>query len=175
MNEQRGTWKFYNSAINNIAFNEAIREVTMRYLTLILMIAATFFCVNQAYGTVLSVSEKSASLRSSPSFSGSLVVLEVPLNYPLRIIEENGEFYRVRDYRGRNTWVEKVVVESTNGVIVDTVTANLRNGPGETHKVIFKARPGVTFQVIREQQGWLYVEHESGRRGWIFKDLVWGL
>lgn len=175
MNEQKETWRFCSSTIDNNAFIEAFREEIMRNLTLMLLIAATFICINHAYGNILSVSEKSASLRSSPSFHGSLIVLEVPLNYPLKIIEENGEFYRVRDYRGRDTWVEKVVVEPTKSVIVDTGTANLRNGPGKTHEVIFKARSGVTFRVIKEQQGWLFVEHENGRKGWIFKNLVWGL
>ncbi len=33
----------------------------------------------------------------------------------------------------------------------------------------------VAFQTLRDQDDWLLVEHESGRKGWLSKDLVWGL
>jgi SH3-like domain-containing protein len=40
--------------------------------------------------------------------------------------------------------------------------------------VVFKAYKGVTFQVLGEQDGWLEVKHESGKRGWVSKPLTWG-
>ena len=52
---------------------------------------------------------------------------------------------------------------------------NLRKGPGLDHEIICKAEKGVAFKVIKKQEDWLEVLHESGKRGWIYKKLVWGI
>ncbi len=147
----------------------------MKIRTVIIPLALTLLFTSQSFGQFMCVNERTANLRSSPSLTGSLVVLQAPRHYPLQVQEENGDFLRVRDYQGRDGWVAKSVVAPANGVVVNAGTVNVRSGPGKNHAVIFKARKGVTFRVHQDQMGWIYVEHESGKKGWIFKDLVWGI
>lgn len=137
-------------------------------LTLILLSAVPVL------GQTSSVIGKTAALRSSPSVTGSIVLLEVPRNYPLEVEGESGDFLRVRDYRGQDSWIEKRLVGDGDSVIVKADVANLRSGPGPGNQVVFKARRGVTFRVLDGQSDWLHVEHDSGRQGWIYKALVWG-
>ncbi|HKI51614.1 MAG TPA: SH3 domain-containing protein [Geothermobacteraceae bacterium] len=147
----------------------------MKSFKLLIPVVLSLLLAGQAFGQVLSITERTVNLHSSPSLTGSLVVLQVPLYYPLQVEDERGNFFLVRDYRGRDAWVEKSVVGPESGIIVKADAANVRSGPGKDHEVIFKARQGVTFLVLKNQQDWLYVEHESGRKGWIHKSLTWGL
>lgn len=124
---------------------------------------------------ILSVTVHTATLRSSPATAGSLVAMEAPRYYPLQVIGAQDEFVNVRDYQGREGWVPRSEIGLTRGVVVQSAVANLRNGPGEAHQVMFQARRGVAFRVIQDQMSWFYVEHESGRTGWIHKNLVWGM
>ncbi len=144
---------------------------TVTFATLILLLLG----VADTFGQTLCVKENTANLRSSPSLTGSYVKLTLPRYYPLQVQEENGDFLLVKDFRGRDGWIAKSVVAPMNGVVVNAGAVNLRSGPGTDNEVIFKAHKGVAFQTIRDQDGWLLVEHESGRKGWLSKDLVWGL
>jgi SH3-like domain-containing protein len=127
-----------------------------------------------ASAEILSVTVHTATLRSSPSSAGSLVVVEAPRYYPLQVIGSQDEFVNVRDYQGREGWVPRAEIGLTRGVVVRSAVANVRTGPGERYDVQFQARRGVTFRVIQDQMSWFYVEHESGQTGWIHKNLVWG-
>jgi len=143
-------------------------------VTLLSFIVVCFFA-GQVSGQTLSVKEKTANLRSSPSLTGSIVLLQVPLHYPLKLQDENGEFLHVKDYRGREGWIAKNMVGSENSVVVNAGTVNVRQGPGQNYPIVFKAKTGVTFRFLESKGDWFQVEHESGRKGWIFKNLVWGL
>ena len=140
------------------------------YLIMLLMLLSA----GSAFGRMSQVVGKTAALRSSPSLTGSIVLLQVPRHYPLQIEGEQGDFLRVRDYRGQDSWIEKQLVGDGSGVIVKADLANLRSGPGSDSQILFKARRGVTFRVLDDRSGWLQVEHASGRQGWIYKELVWG-
>jgi len=130
----------------------------MKLLTSLTLVTLVFLFGGTSLAQVLCVKEKSANLRSSPSLTGSIVLLQVPKHYPLQIQKEQGDFLEVRDFQGREAWVAKSVVGQENGVIVNAGSVNLRSGPGKNNKVVFKARRGVTFQVLRDQDHWLLVD-----------------
>ena len=50
--------------------------------------------------------------------------------------------------------------------------ANLRNGPGTGFKVLFTAKAGALLTGYSYTDQWIRVSDESGRAGWIFKELV---
>ena len=98
----------------------------------------------------------------------------MPHYYPLYVLAAKGDYYRTQDFRKRVGWVEKSQVDTTRTAVVSAKEANVRKGPGTDHPVVFRAYAGVTFKVLAEKGNWLEVQHESGRKGWIFKSLVWG-
>lgn len=137
--------------------------------TLLVLIVATF-----ASAEILSVKNNSVELRDSSNPYIAQVVLVVPQNYPLTVIGEDGEYYKVSDFMGREGWVEKTAIEPARTVVVKVNSGNIRNGPGTGHDVVLHANRGVAFKVLERKDDWLKVEHESRRIGWISRSLVWG-
>ena len=123
---------------------------------------------------ILSVTKHSAEIRDSSNPYLAQVVLVVPQNYPLTVVEADGEYFRVSDFMGREGWVKKTAIASGRTVVVKVANGNLRKGPGVGHDLLFRANRGVAFKVLEQKGGWLRVEHESRRTGWISSDLVWG-
>ena len=127
------------------------------------------------HAEMMSVDVHSAALRSSPSSTASYVLLELPRYYPLAVLESTDEFYRVADFRDRTGWISKSELEKVPGVVVAGRIVNLRKESGTDSEIVFKAEKGVTFKVLEEKGDWLKVFHESGKIGWIYKKLVWGM
>lgn len=145
----------------------------MRFLLLGLVLPLFMWGVSCA--EIVSVDTYSANLRSSPSDDGSYVVLQLPQYYPLKVLDSTEKFYKVSDFLDRTGWIHKSIVSKSQGVVVVKKIVNMRTGPGTDQEIICKAEKGVAFKVMREQEGWLDVLHDSGKRGWIYKNLVWGL
>jgi SH3-like domain-containing protein len=152
-----------------------LKEEAMKNYFIVTTIFFTLLLAGNSFGQFLCIKTGTANVHSSPSLKGSYVLLQVPRHYPLDVQAEKGDFLQVRDFEGREGWVTKSMVGPETGVVIGTSSANVRSGPGETYEVIFKARKGVTFLVTETRNDWLKVEHESGRKGWVHKSLVWGI
>jgi len=136
---------------------------------LLVLIGATF-----ASAEIYSVKKHSAEIRDSSNPYLAQVVLVVPKNYPLSVIDETDDYYKVNDFLGREGWVEKSAIAPARTVVVKSASGNVRNGPGIDHKILFRAKQGVAFKVLERKDDWLMIEHESNRAGWISRSLVWG-
>ncbi len=140
------------------------------YLSIVLVLCG----VNLSFADIMAVSSNSAEIRDSSNPYIAQVVLVVPRNYPLTILSATGDYYQVRDFSGREGWIEKGSMDSVKSVVVKVRSGNIRTGPGTEHEIHLRANRGVAFRVLEEKTEWLRVEHESGRQGWIHKMLVWG-
>jgi len=146
----------------------------MQIVRILLPVVLILLPAANGFAQMACVIESRANLLSSPSVTGSYVVLQVPHHFPLEVLEEENGFLYVRDYSGRDSWIEKSQVGPADGVIVQAGVANVRSGPGPEQTLLFQARQGVTFRVIEARSDWLHVEHDSGKTGWIYQPLVWG-
>ena len=127
-----------------------------------------------ASAEILSVKNNSVEISDSSNPYIAQVVLVVPQHYPLKVVQEDGEYYKVSDFMGREGWVDKAAIEAGRTVVVKVGQGNIRKGPGTEHDLVFRANRGVVFQVLERKEDWLKVEHESKRVGWISRSLVWG-
>lgn len=143
----------------------------MKYLIAVVL-SLTFAGLGQA--ATFSVTVETAKVMSNPVTAGGYVVVEAPRYYPLITNGEEGEFYKVSDFQGRNGWILKAHVDHVPGVVVVVPTANVREKPSTTTRIMFRANKGVTFKVLEEAGQWFKVEHEGGKQGWIAKSLTWG-
>jgi SH3-like domain-containing protein len=139
------------------------------FAILSLLSVATF-----ASADILSVKNNSVEIHDSSNPYIAQVVLVVPKHYPLTVVEEDGEYYKVSDFMGRKGWVDKASIGAGRTVVVKVSSGNIRNGPGMGHDLLFHANRGVAFKVLERKDNWLKVEHESKRVGWISRSLVWG-
>jgi SH3-like domain-containing protein len=143
----------------------------MKLVVGILMVlsVATF-----ASAEILSVKNNSVKISDSSNPYIAQVILVVPRHYPLKVVQEDGKYYKVSDYIGREGWVDKTAIGAGRTVVVKVGRGNIRTGPGTEHDLLFKANRGVAFKVLERKDEWLKIEHESKRVGWISRSLVWG-
>ena len=55
---------------------------------------------------------------------------------------------------------------------VDVSRANVRTGPGITHKIVLTLRRGAIFSILETQQGWHKIYLDDGREVWIAGSIV---
>jgi hypothetical protein len=132
------------------------------------------FVCSSAQAKMIAVAANQATLHNWPN-PAATTVLEAPLNYPLDVIDEDGGYYKVVDFRHRDGWIEKQLTDSSRSAVVKVKSANVRKGPNTSEEIVFKANQGVAFKVADEKEDWFKVVHESGKSGWIHKSLLWGL
>ena len=123
-------------------------------------------------GERVAVKKKIANVRAQPS-TDSDALWQVEKYHPFSVIEKKGKWYRLKDFEGDSGWVHSTLVDKTPTVIVKVKLANIRNGPGTKHDLIFDAGKGTPFKVLEDKGQWLKVEHGDGDTGWIFKSLIW--
>jgi SH3-like domain-containing protein len=131
-------------------------------------------CGSGQASTMVSVASDSASLRSGPGDKYP-VVWNLSEGFPLRAVEELGDWYKVEDFEGDSGWLRKKLVGKERYVIVKGEKANVRSGPSDRYKLIGKANRGVVFQVLKVKDKWVKIKHGDGLTGWVSRSLLWGL
>ena len=127
-----------------------------------------------SYAENMSVGFSGTEMRAAPNAMASKVVAKLVPYSPLTIIEKVSDYYKVKDYRGRSGWVHRTLLSNLQGVVVTGNSANVRQGPGTNHSVVFQLSKGMTVKLIEQQDKWLYIQTADGQKGWIADFLVWG-
>ncbi len=148
-----------------------MKSARLFWLSLLLML----ICAALAQARMVAVSTNMANIRETPKINQYNLFLQAPLYYPLRVIDQQGEFFKVQDFKGQVGWVKDSVVEPTRAVVVKVRIGNMRSGPGTNYRVVLRAERGVSFKVLRAKGNWVQLKHASGERGWMHASLLWGL
>ncbi len=94
---------------------------------------------------------------------------------PLEKVSETNLWYKVKDFEGDYHWVAKhLVTNKYKCVVVKTLFANLRTGPGKQFsksKIYPHAEKYVTFKYISQKNNWVQVKDKQ--KYWIYKPLIW--
>lgn len=120
----------------------------------------------------MAVRSNVANVRADAGAQGD-ILWQMERYYPVIVIEKKGAWYRFKDMDGHQGWVHKSLLDSTATVVVRVRLANIRNGPGTQHDVIFDAEKGTPFKVLQKKGRWIEVQHSDGDCGWVFDQLVW--
>ena len=126
-----------------------------------------------AHAEMVSISRAKAKMRSEPGET-SPVKWELGVGYPLKVISRQGNWLKVTDFEEDGGWVNAKQVGKTPYMIVEDKKTILRNGPGESQRVVGNANRGVVLRTIKHKKEWVQVKHESGLTGWVRRDLLWG-
>jgi SH3-like domain-containing protein len=127
---------------------------------------------------MVSISGNNVNMRSGPGTQYK-VIWELGNGFPLIILKESGDWYRVRDFEGTIGWVHKDVTGRTPHMIVkmhknSNKRINVRSGPGTKYRIVAKAYYGVVFKTLQQKNGWVNVRHADGVTGWVKRSLLWG-
>ena len=133
-----------------------------------------FVTLSSSYAENMSVGFSGTEMRSQPNAMDSKVVAKLTPYSPLTVIEKGNDYYKVKDYRGRSGWVHRSLLSSTQGVVVTGDSANVRQGPGTSHPVVFQLSKGMTAKFLKKEDKWVHVQTSDLKSGWIANFLVWG-
>jgi SH3-like domain-containing protein len=140
--------------------------------TFLLIVLSIFFLAGEASAKRIAVSVDKANIRSGPGTNYG-VIWSAGKYYPFNVIKQSGEWLKVRDFEDDEGWIFHKNVESLPAVIIKVPLANVREGPGETGRLLFQAEKGVSLKRLGTKGKWLKVEHSDGEVGWIHESLVW--
>jgi SH3-like domain-containing protein len=124
--------------------------------------------------TMVSVTADSINMYAGPG-DNFPVLWSLGVGFPLRALEEQGDWYRVEDFEGAAGWVRKKLVGREAHVIVKGEKANIRSGPSDRYKLLGVANRGVVLQTLKVKGNWVKVKHAGGVTGWVSLNLLWGL
>ncbi|WP_458775257.1 SH3 domain-containing protein [Desulforhopalus sp. 52FAK] len=118
------------------------------------------------------------NLRKGPGTKYS-ILWEYGNGYPVTVIKKQGNWVKVRDFEKDTGWIHKSLLHYSPHVVVkvnrnSNGKINIRKGPSTSKAIVGKAQYGVVFKTLERKSGWIYVEHESGLKGWIKESLLWG-
>lgn len=141
---------------------------------LTIFVASTlFFCSSALAASYLSVTTDNANVRTGPGTKYP-VAMELFRGYPLKVLKQKGEWYKVIDYEKDSGWIHKTIVKKNNSVIVNAKkSVNMRSGPSTKNGIIADVERGVVLTRIKVEGKWVNVKHSSGTDGWIYKSLLW--
>jgi len=142
----------------------------LKYAFWVLILSVIFS--DTAFAERLAVKSSRANVRSGPG-AGYDVLWEVEKYHPVLIIKKKGEWYHFRDFEGDEGWISNTLLDDSKTVITTKNNCRIRNGPGEKFDILFTTEKGIPFKVLKQEGGWIYVEHADGDKGWIYKALVW--
>lgn len=141
----------------------------IRVLLLWLSVAQAAVCLA---GTI-SIKAPEASIRSGPGINFG-ILWSAGQFYPLQVLSRNGNWYRVKDFKGNVGWVHQEQTSDIPTVVVKVRWANVRSGPGVHYPVRLIAERGSAFKLIQEVGHWVQVGYVHGEMGWIDRELLWG-
>ena len=142
----------------------------------ILVVAAGMAMLTAGAGSaqqMVSVGRDGLNMRAGPGMRfEALWVLN--RGYPLRVLRRSGDWLHIVDFEGDRGWVFRALTATAPRHVVKALIANLRARPSTRSAVIGQVKYGDILQTIEKRPGWVHVQQESGRRGWVARDLVWG-
>ena len=133
-----------------------------------------FILCTNGFAEGMSVAFTGAEIRSAPNAISSKVIANVSTYTPLQVLEKGAEYYKVKDYRGRTGWIHRTLLNSKPGIVVTGDRANVRQGPGTNHSVIFQLAEADSCRLLSKQEKWLEVQSADGHKGWVADFLTWG-
>lgn len=152
----------------------------LAYKTIFLFLTLFVFTLtaSPALAKMVSIKGDDINMRSGPGTQYK-VLWQLGSGFPLQVLKQKGNWYRVQDFEGTIGWVHKNVTTSQGHMIVKVnkntnKRINVRSGPGTNSRIVAKAYYGVVFKTLKQQSGWVEVEHEKGVKGWIKRSLLWG-
>lgn len=140
---------------------------------IILVSFSLFFSSFALAASYLSVTTDNANVRTGPGTKYP-VAMELFQGYPLLVLKQKGEWYKVSDFEKDSGWIHDSIVKNNNSVIVSAKkSVNMRSGPSTNDGIVADVERGVVLKRLRVKGKWANVQHSSGTVGWIYASLLW--
>nr|WP_261794572.1 SH3 domain-containing protein [Comamonas testosteroni] len=121
----------------------------------------------------VSIKGNSVNVREKPSTRSS-TLWQLSKGYPLQVTQRRGQWLRVKDYEATLGWVHAPLTVKAPHMVVTARTANLRSGPGTSHRRVTQLKQYEIVQTLKKQGSWAQVQRSNGQNGWVARNLMWG-
>lgn len=145
----------------------------MKLRIVLLTLAMMLFSV-QAWAEMRSVRVKTANFRDAPEPNAD-VLFTADQNYPVEVLERRRGWAKVKDFEGEVAWVAERLLHRQSAIVITVERVVVRDKPAADGKVVFRAEWSDAFAVKRQQAGWVLIEGNDGKQGWVTRDSTWGL
>ena len=137
---------------------------------------ATMVLLNASYcAEYVSIRVDEANFRAAPSLEAT-IKWDLQKHYPLEIISQQGEWFKVVDYVGDEGWVHEIVLSvPAKSIVVNGNDVNVRKSPSMSGEIVASAYKGEIFFIIKPLTDWTKVKSSAtGKEGYIYNTLLWG-
>lgn len=95
---------------------------------------------------------------------------------PVEIVEEYGDWRRIKDPDGAQGWVLKDLLSGARHAIVAGDQARtLFAQPKPNAEAVWRAAPGVLLRLLSCRDAWCEVAADDRRKAWILRAHLWGV
>jgi SH3-like domain-containing protein len=115
---------------------------------------------------------RGANIRSEPSLAAE-VLRAVPPGFPMTVLERQGDWALVEDFRERRGWVYAALLTDLQTVVIKVGKGNLRSGPSLLDESVAQLDYGVIMFIDESRGDWLKVSNPEGLAGWLHRDIIW--
>jgi len=122
---------------------------------------------------MVSIDRPEVNMRSGAS-TRYPILWTLSAGYPLMVISQQGQWYKVRDFENDEGWIFRPLTAKKPHFVVKSKIANVRSGPGTNTRVIGKAEYGEVLRTLGRRADWVRVRTQEGMTGWIARRLLWG-
>lgn len=120
----------------------------------------------------VSVKKDGVNIRAASSTKAE-ILWEVFKDFPLQVLQRQGEWTQIKDFEGDNGWIYSPLLAKKQTAIVKVKVSNMRSGPGKDYEPVATVKYGVVFDVVKREGDWVQLRHEDGTEGWVFSSLLW--
>lgn len=122
---------------------------------------------------MVSIAGAEANMRAGPGTKYQ-VNWSLLKGYPLKVIGRQGKWLKVQDFERDVGWVYRSLTSSTPYHIIKVRLANLRAKPSTRSRILGKMIYGDVVRTLEKRTNWVRVQRDSGTKGWIARNLLWG-
>tara|TARA_B100000575_G_scaffold21964_1_gene15050 strand:- start:1257 stop:1817 length:561 start_codon:yes stop_codon:yes gene_type:complete len=122
----------------------------------------------------VSLKSNDSNIRVGPSINYPIFIKYIFKDFPLKIIEEYGDWRKVVDFQNNSGWIHKSLIKNQRTAIIISQNKkkvdvyNISNG-----KIIGEIENGMIVNIPKCKLDWcLIIKNEN--KGWINKGFLWG-
>lgn len=124
------------------------------------------------------VTSSMVNLRSQPTTDSELIST-LTQGASLTLLEQQGDWYRVKTSEGNEGWVagwlinvEQAVIPAEAFVTILNPDTNVRSGPGTTYDIVGRVQAGERYAIVKKEDDWFRIKLKNGSTGYIAGWLV---
>lgn len=117
-----------------------------------------------------------ARMRTGPGRGYPASWLYQRADLPVKVLDiyDHGAWIKIEDPGGTQGWMLGSLVADTRTGLVLGQVAELRDGPREGGRIVWRVAPGVVGRLSKCARGWCYLD-VRGRGGYVEANRLWGV